>query len=884
MFTIAAMSSGQENYYLQLAQESYYLEGGEPPGLWMGQGAQELGLKGKVERADLRQLFAGFGPHKEALVSNAGAAKRQVGWDMTLSVPKSVSVLWSQAAEAERQQIEAIVMGSAERLVGFMEDNIAHTRKGSGGVDVQQAKLATGAFLHHTSRAEEPQLHVHLVTPNAGLGDDGKWGALRSREDFYSHQRTLGALFRADVAHGLAELGAELEQDRFAFKVKGVSDELCLEQSTRRTEIEGHMAAQGTSSARAAQVANLATRHVKGHGSLAELQPPWTELNEQHGLTSEAVAAVLSGPSTALTESRGLPLAKTLEELTTNRSHFGERDFLRVLLESIQAEGRNPYDAVRDAREYLHNSPEVVHLGRAGQYDRFSSAELYRVEEKLLERAQGSAQETRHVVDAKHLDTAARKATLSAEQREAARHIVCEPGSIKFLSGDAGTGKTHTLGAARAAWAKAGYEVVGCALAGKAAKELEKGSGIKSRTVASLLYGLDKASEGVLGKAKANISPGALGAKLRQNLSLGEISRHVSLDAVFTRGHRAVQNKPLLPKDKPLLPRKKNGKRRDPQKLTPKSVVVLDEAAMLGTRDFARLFEHIKNAGAKLVCVGDNRQIASIEAGGMFQALSERLGTARLQENRRQHEEWMRDSVRQFRDGDVRGALSQYAAAEKLEVRGNRDQAKHGLIDAWLTRRTSDLKGTLILAGTNQDVDELNLAAQRSRRDAGELGRKSTMVGEERMFEGDRVLFTKNSRLYGIANGDFATVEAIRSPRHPRDSASLSVRLDSSSVGSPERVTVSLADYHASEVRLGYASTTHKSQGSTVDRTFVLAGGWMQDSEATYVQMSRHREACHIFVSEPEAGEDLCEMVRAMKKSRAQELAHVHEQSLERGF
>ena len=148
-----------------------------------------------------------------------------------------------------------------------------------------------------------------------------------------------------------------------------------------------------------------------------------------------------------------------------------------------------------------------------------------------------------------------------------------------------------------------------------------------------------------------------------------------------------------------------------------------------------------------------------------------------------------------------------------------------------------------------------------------------------RMFEGDRVLFTQNTNLYDIVNGDFATIEKIRKPRHLLDKGGFTVLLDSPSLGKQERVRVSFEDYKPSEVKLGYASTTHKAQGTTVDRAFVLAGGWMQDRELSYVQMSRHRKDCQIFVTADEAGEDLCELRRAMEKSHSKELAHTQEQS-----
>ena len=93
MLSIAALSGGQGNYYLKLARDDYYLKGGEPPGRWLGEGASALGLTGQVQRAEFKNLLRGYSRDGETpLIQNAGKPNHQSGWDLTFSVPKSVSV------------------------------------------------------------------------------------------------------------------------------------------------------------------------------------------------------------------------------------------------------------------------------------------------------------------------------------------------------------------------------------------------------------------------------------------------------------------------------------------------------------------------------------------------------------------------------------------------------------------------------------------------------------------------------------------------------------------------------------------------------------------------------------------------------------------------
>ncbi len=165
----------------------------------------------------------------------------------------------------------------------------------------------------------------------------------------------------------------------------------------------------------------------------------------------------------------------------------------------------------------------------------------------------------------------------------------------------------------------------------------------------------------------------------------------------------------------------------------------------------------------------------------------------------------------------------------------------------------------------------LNLMAQELRRLEGELGDRSIVIGGVRYFEGDRVVFTRNNRALGVYNGDFGIIEKIGG-LISSSVTPVSIRLDREDQdGHPLRTT--LLPLQCPELQLGYAVTTHKSQGATVEKSFILAGGWMQDRELSYVQLSRHRKDARIFTSVADAGEDLAELARAMSRSRAKEPA-----------
>ena len=137
--SIAPMSKGIETYYTELAREDYYLEGGEPPGMWLGTAAEKLGLTGEVQKEDLSRLLAGFGRENDKLVRNAGSENRQVGWDMTFSAPKDVSIVWGIGSDAQRNAIEEAHNKAVEVAIEYLQKEAMWSRTGQAGKDWKSA-------------------------------------------------------------------------------------------------------------------------------------------------------------------------------------------------------------------------------------------------------------------------------------------------------------------------------------------------------------------------------------------------------------------------------------------------------------------------------------------------------------------------------------------------------------------------------------------------------------------------------------------------------------------------------------------------------------------------------------------------------------------------
>ncbi|WP_454675917.1 Ti-type conjugative transfer relaxase TraA [Achromobacter pestifer] len=275
-------------------------------------------------------------------------------------------------------------------------------------------------------------------------------------------------------------------------------------------------------------------------------------------------------------------------------------------------------------------------------------------------------------------------------------------------------------------------------------------------------------------------------------------------------------------------------------KLDSKTILCVDEAGMLSSNLTSRLAVHANRAGAKLAMIGDDRQLQPIEAGGAFKALKDELGAAKLTQIFRQRDEWARDAVHAFADGDSGKAIAAYAERGLVGVGADADDTKTRLVADWNSQRVDDGRTSIILAGMRKDVRDLNELARAERVQAGEIEPGETVQteqGKRDFAKGDRILFLKNDKRVGVKNGQLGTIEKIE-----REGGGhlLTVRRDSG-----EQVAFNTADYD--RVDHGYATTVHKAQGVTVDRAYVLTGK-MHDRELSYVSMSRSRQETRLYV------------------------------------
>ncbi|HUR77846.1 MAG TPA: MobF family relaxase [Acidimicrobiales bacterium] len=788
-----------QGYYLSAVArgaEDYYLGAGEAPGRWCGSASAELKLEGEVVGDELRAVLRGRDPASDHRLARRN--QTLPGFDCTFSAPKSVSIVHALGDDFQRRVITEAHEAAVNAAVGYLERQAAFGRRGRDGVNrVETSGFVAAAFRHRTSRASDPHLHTHVVVANLVKAIDGRWGALDGRL-VYAHKMDAGAVYQCHLRAEISDrLGLEWNTPRNGLaELSGVPAQVVKEFSRRRAEIEAALAARGESSAAAAATATLATRNAKQNVDAATLVDEWRERADALGFGAEQIAK--------LSRARGFEPAclwtdDALEELTANASYFDRRNAIRVLATSSRVGMRVDELEIQADRCLAHRS--VVPLTPDDLTGpRFTTRQTLETEARLLGRVAQGRDLHVAVANQRAVDAAiAARPSLTGEQEQMVSAITRSGAAVDVVVGAAGAGKTFALDAARAAWTASGNRVVGCALAARAAAQLEHSSGIPSFTISAM---------------------------------------------------RAFLEHDQLPAD---------------------SVLVVDEAGMVGTRALEELTAHAHRSRAKVVLIGDHRQLPEIEAGGAFARLARDPHAITLEENRRQRDRHERRALADWRKGRISDAVERLTRRGNVVHGDNADLLRQQLVADW-KQSIDNGDVSLMLARRRVDVADLNLRARQLLKQTGGLDASDeTTIGGLPLCEGDWVVARRNDRRIGVHNGDLGVVTAI-------DEHAATVMLDRGPT------VVVPADYIGrGHLDHGYAITIHKAQGATCDRTFVLGDDSLHN-ETGYTAMSRGRQRNRLYVMAPDphaenpgAHDTLdrhhFDIVEALRRSEAQQLA-----------
>jgi len=475
-------------------------------------------------------------------------------------------------------------------------------------------------------------------------------------------------------------------------------------------------------------------------------------------------------------------IKKILDGLTYNKATFTERQLAKALFE-------NNYTPEEIKNELLADKTILRLYDSDGKLTKYYTTQEVRSQENLIMLyGEALALNQGHGFDKELLAKVAKQHTLDDEQHAALKHVL-DNGGIKILEGRAGTGKSHTINAIRAAAEKSGYSVIGLAPTNTVADDMLKTGFNNARTTHSFIWHHD---------------------------------------------HNKVQGL-----------------------LHSRSILILDEAAMSDNEQLNKTLEYAYQKHAKVILVGDTRQLSSVQRGGMFEALKKVHGAAELTKVRRQEKDWQKQASMDFAEGKILSALSAYEDRGYVKWDQDLDSARDRLMGQWEKDTAVSHGDRFIFAFTNKEVNKLNKAAQEIEMGRGRVKRSTLTTldtkerGQVSVAEGDKIQFRETDKRLGITNGMSGTVQKI-------SGGEFTILNDGGDL-----ITFHKDNY--SEISLGYAGTIYRGQGKTLDQTYLLhTHHWRR--EISYVAMTRARKTARIYVDQSET-HDLKKLAKQMART-----------------
>jgi conjugative relaxase-like TrwC/TraI family protein len=508
--SIGKIAVGQHRYYeQQVAQgaDDYYTGRGEVPGEWSGAGAEALGLSGRVSGGQFNALVAGMDPRDPSVRLRWSVRDPEVAaLDLTFSAPKSVSVLAATGPDDVMRVLVHAHNDAVTAALAYLDDSAVSVRRGHDGTTVHAGEgLIAAAYLHRMSRSLDPQLHTHVVAANLTRGPDGRFTALHGAP-LYRAAKTAGYLYQAHLRATISDqLGLEWgEVRKGAAELADAPAEVLVEFSKRRQEMLRAAELGGISMDTKAggEAAALATRDRKEYGIdthiwREEVQARASEL----GFGRAEITELLEVGRERL--AHGLPEHDVADELALGDRLVGplgltERansfDEHVVLQKFAAAAGQGAtVEEIRAQADRFTRRLDVL----ATELGEFTTLDLVDCERRLIAAATGRAGDGVGILDTRAVDrviaTAGRP--LTGGQAAVVRAAASSGRGVEVVEALAGTGKTYTAGVLRELYQDAGYQVVGVAPTGRAARELTDQAGIPSRTLDRLLIDLEQVGD-----------------------------------------------------------------------------------------------------------------------------------------------------------------------------------------------------------------------------------------------------------------------------------------------------------------------------------------------------------------------------------------------------
>jgi conjugative relaxase-like TrwC/TraI family protein len=864
-------SKGAKGYFDESLgrEDGYYTRGEEIVGRWGGKGADRLGLHGEVTKDAFHALCDNLNPVTGQKLTCRTKDNRSVAYDFTWNAPKSLSVLYTLTKD---EKLLDAFRDSVRDTMAELETE-AKTRVRKGGVNDERTtgNLVYGEFVHLTSRpvdgVPDPHLHAHCVVFNATHDPaEDAWKAVQFR-DLKRDAPYWEAAFHSRLSRAVSELGYAVERSKHGWEVAGFSKETLDKFSRRTAEIEKLAAEKGIKTPEQKAALGAKTREAKGESrSLDALRGEWVGRLDQ---TERRAFVEVRGKRVRPKE----PGVTADETVTHAIKHGFER-------QSVMSDKRLLAEALK--RGYGSATPEEVkqsftQMGQDVIRRQVNGQTLVTTKEVLAEEAQvmGFARDGRGTCKPLGKDSQGLYCDhLTAEQVAAVKHVLTSQDRVMLIHGQAGTGKTTLMKAAEKELLAAGHKMHVFAPTAEAARGILKRDGFDNAETLARLFA-----------------------------------------------------------DKQMQSRLKGG------------VIWVDEAGLIGMRDTRELFRIAAEQRARVVLQGDERQHHAVPRGTPFKLLQTHAGIrpAEVSSIQRQRGQY-KAAVECLSRGDVQEG---FARLDRMGwIKEVAEDKRHlRLADDYLAA-VREKKSALVVSPTHAEGRAVTAAVRAKLKEEGRLGEQERTFRQQVNFslteamkqdavnyrKGDICQFVQNVR--GFKKGERCEIvghdaegrvmvsrgrgqttvlpvkDALRfelyEKRELRLAAGDKIRITQNGMSADGKHRLINGSIHTvagfdragnivldnrqvvpkdyGNIAHGYCTTSHASQGKTVDKVLVAMG---QESfgaasqQQFYVSASRGRESVTVYCGDkPELLEAVA---RSDERTSATELAAVGQEPPARG-
>ncbi len=808
MLNIKCLGKPTENnnfltYYTKPDKLEYYSKQGDHNGIWSGKLKNDITFSSKnVTHEEFIKLARGLSPKGRQLLK-VKPENHRIGDDLTFNLIKSASVAYAGADENTKTIIEECHQEAVRAVLEYIEKNLIFVREQneeqSKYKKVNASKCLFAEFIHHTNREGQSSIHSHVILFNLAKNKQGQYKTIETKP-LKQHVKALGAMYRNEVAHVLNKrLGLEIAPDREYFTLPAVPHLLVEKFSKRSQQIkESLLKSMIGMSPKARQIAALQTRKKKEVIHLETQFEKWKAEMDGWSLNLPEDKNQFQ-PTKTLADYRD----ELLDALVEKQSVFKESDLMEAVHIRAQWHGLGLKIANKFIKTLLKDK-EIKKLRHPNLGICYTTQKQFDLEKQFYSQAINYAKQCSPEFTF-NTDSSAYKAELNDEQKLAFDGIV-NGKQLTLVNGKPGTGKSFLMGGIKKYYENAGKRVIGCAPSGKAANELQQGSGIKSSTIDSLLL--------------------------------------------------AIENKRL--------------------KLRKDTVLICDETGMVGIRKLSKLLSYTEAANSKVVLLGDFKQLQAVEAGNSFYNLIKKIGTLELNQIQRQNKREDIDNIERIANGKTMEVLEDLRNRGLFHVEQTNLTCKAKLVDDWYSTYKENPKESIILAATKSNVHQLNILAREKVQAEGKLTGLPTSFRnhDEKQLTvqvGEQIMFRRNSYQLSVQNG--MTGEVICAEQIGKDNVCLEVLLN-------DGTTVSFNTKFYNDIDHGYAATVHKSQGMTVEHSYIFISNDFINNNLFYVKASRSRNPPKLYAAYEYDQEDSY-LEELAKKTAMQAIKHDLEGAIE---